>query len=199
MHFRDIIRRRRMIRRFTDEPITNEVIERIIDAGNRGPSAGFSQGVSFVSITGEDMRRKVATTCGEHGYIAAGFGPFVSQAPVQIVICTSEAVYRERYAQPDKRRAAARDPVFPVPYWYTDAGAAMMLILLAAVDEGLGAAFVGIHDQPALRDVLGIPDDVTPIGIVLIGHPANDKRSRSLKRGRKPLNEVHHRERWCRR
>lgn len=196
MQFRDILRKRRMIRRFTDEPVADEVLERIIDAGNRGPSAGFSQGVSFLSITGEETRRHVAALCGEHGYIAAGFGPFVSRAPVQIVVCTSEATYRARYAESDKRRAAARDPVFPVPYWFTDAGAAMMLILLAAVDEGLGAAFVGIHDQPGLRALLGIPDDVTPIGVVLIGHPADDKRSRSLKRGRKPLAEVHHRERW---
>ncbi|HWV23665.1 MAG TPA: nitroreductase family protein [Thermomicrobiales bacterium] len=196
MHFRDIIRTRRMIRRFTSEPVADEVVDRIIDAGNRGPSAGFSQGVSFISIASEETRREVAAVCGEQGYIAAGFGPFVSQAPVQIVICTSEAVYRERYAQPDKRRAAARDPMFPVPYWYTDAGAAMMLILLAAVDEGLGSAFVGIHDQPGMRDLLGIPAEVTPVGVVLVGHPATDKRSRSLKRGRNPIDEVHHRERW---
>lgn len=196
MQFRDLIRKRRMIRRFTGEPVAPDVLDRIIDAGNRGPSAGFSQGVSFISITNRDTRLKVGELCGEHGYIAAGFGPFVSDAPVQVVICTSEATYRERYSQPDKRRAAARDPMFSVPYWYTDAGAALMLVLLAVVDEGLGSAFVGIHDQPGMRNLLGIPEDVTPVGVVLIGHPAEDKRSRSLKRGRKPLTEVHHRERW---
>lgn len=196
MRFQDVVRKRRMIRRFTDEPVARDALDRILDAGNRGPSAGFSQGVSFISITAVETRRKVAELCGEAGYIAAGFGPFVSQAPVQVVICTSEAVYRKRYAEPDKRRAAARDPMFPMPYWYTDAGAAMMLILLATVSEGLGSAFVGIHDQPALAHLLGIPDDVTPVGVVLIGHPAEDKRSRSVKRGRKPLDEVHHKEQW---
>lgn len=196
MNFRDLIRKRRMIRRFTDKPVARETLDRIIDAGNRGPSAGFSQGVSFISITEQKTRTRVGELCGEHGYIAAGFGPFVSQAPVQIVICTSEAIYRTRYSQPDKRRAAARDPMFPVPYWYTDAGAALMLILLATVDEGLGSAFVGIHDIPGIRDLLGIPVDHIPIGVVLIGHPDDDKRARSLKRGRKQAHEVHHRERW---
>lgn len=196
MHFRDLIRTRRMIRRFTAEPVAPEVVDRVIDAGNRGPSAGFSQGVSFISITNRDTRLRVAELSGEHGYVAAGFGPFVSDAPVQVIVCTREATYRERYSQPDKRRAAARDPMFPVPYWYTDAGAALMLVLLAVVDEGLGGAFVGIHDQPGMRVLLGIPEDVTPIGVVLIGHPADDKRSRSLNRGRKPLDAVHHRERW---
>lgn len=196
MQFRDIVRTRRMTRRFTAGPVTAEVLDRILDAGNRGPSAGFSQGISFISITGESTRRAVAALCGEAGYIAAGFGRFVSEAPVQVVICTSEAIYRERYAQPDKRRAAARSPMFPVPYWYTDAGAALMLILLAVVDEGLGSAFVGVHDQPALRELLGIPEDVVPVGVVLIGHPAEDKRSASLKRGRKALDDIHHKERW---
>jgi nitroreductase len=196
MNFRDVVRARRMIRRFTDEPVAPETIARIIDTGNRGPSAGFSQGVAFISITIEEKRRHVGAFCGEAGYVAAGFGPFVSDAPVQIVICTSEEVYQERYRQPDKRRAAAREQTFPVPYWYTDAGAALMLILLAVVDEELGSAFVGIHDQPGMRDLLGIPGDYVPIGVVLVGHPAPDKRSRSLKRGRKPLDEVHHQEQW---
>lgn len=185
-----------MIRRFTEEPVPPETIARIIDAGNRGPSAGFSQGIAFISITNVERRLRVGDLCGEAGYVAAGFDFFISEAPVQIVICTSEAVYQERYRQPDKRRAAAREQTFPVPYWYTDAGAALMLILLSVVDEGLGSAFVGIHDHPGMRDLVGIPDDYVPIGVVLVGHPAPDKRSRSLKRGRKSLDEVHHKETW---
>lgn len=196
MDFLDVIRKRRMTRNFSPDPVANDVVDRIIDAGNRGPSAGFSQGVRFITITNEATRIRVGECAGEHGYIAAGFGPFVSTAPVQIIVCTSEAIYRERYSQPDKRRAAAREPMFPVPYWYTDAGCALMLVLLAATNEGLGTAFVGIHDMCGIRALLGIPDEFTPIGVTLIGHPAPDRKSRSLKRGRRTLTDIHHREYW---
>jgi nitroreductase len=196
MEFLDVVRRRRMVRRFAPDPVPFEAIERIVAVAQHAPSAGFSQGTSFIAITTEETRQRVAALSGEEGYIAAGFGPFVSGAPVQIVLCASERVYQERYSQQDKRRAAARMPRFPVPWWYTDAGAALMLLLLAAVNEGLASAFVGIRDHDALRDLLGIPADVMPIGVVLIGHPAPDKRSTSLRRGRRPLDEVLHRERW---
>ena len=74
----------------------------------------------------------------------------------------------------------------------------MMLILLAAVDEGLAAGFVGFHALPDIRGVLGIPADVTPIGVVTIGHPAPDRASGSLKRGRKERAQIVHRDRWPR-
>jgi len=196
MEFSDVVRRRRMVRRFAPDPVPDETIDRIVATAQRAPSAGFSQGVAFVTITNAETRTLVAALAGEHGYVAAGFGPFVSGAPVQIIICTSEQVYRDRYSEPDKRRAAARDPMFPVPYWYTDAGAALMLLLLAATNEGLASAFIGIHDHDGLRALLGIPEEYTPIGVALVGHPAPDKKSRSLKRGRRPLEEVRHRERW---
>jgi len=127
--------------------------------------------------------------------VADGFDPWLSRAPVHIVVCTRMADYEERYSEPDKANApAARD--WEVPYWHVDAGAALMLLLLAAVDEGLAAGFSGIHAFEGLRELLGIPDDVTPIGVVTIGHAAPDRRSSSLNRGRKATDEVVHRDRW---
>ena len=61
------------------------------------------------------------------------------------------------------------------------------------VDEGLAAGFAGSKDLQALRDLLGIPDEATPVGVIPIGHPAEDKRSPSLKRGRRnPDNYIHY-------
>jgi nitroreductase len=71
-----------------------------------------------------------------------------------------------------------------------------MLLLLAAVDEGLAAGLSGIHAFEGLRELLSIPEDVTPIGVVTIGHAAPDRPSGSLQRGRKPKEKVIHRERW---
>lgn len=195
----DVVRKRRMVRHFTDEPVPWETVERIIGAAQRAPSAGFSQGVSFVAVTAPETRKQVAELAGEEGYVqgGSGFHPFISEAPVQIVICTSSKVYLDRYREPDKKPDPdAPEMEWPVPYWQTDAGAALMLILLAAVNEGLAGAFVGLWRQKELQELLSIPEHFTPIGIAMIGHGAPDIPSPSLKRGRRKLDAVLHRERW---
>ena len=95
---------------------------------------------------------------------------------------------------PEARRAD--DAAWPVPYWWVDAGTALMTLLLAAPAEGLAAGFLGVHAMPDLKEYLGIPEDVSPIGIVTVGHPAPDHRSGSLDRGRRPIDEIVHREAW---
>ncbi|MFQ5555282.1 MAG: nitroreductase family protein [Acidimicrobiia bacterium] len=193
--FLDLVKRRRIVRNYTDEPVESAAVDRILDAARRGPSAGFSQGVSFVVVTAAPGRAAVAELAHEAEYVAAGFDPWISKAPVHIVVCVSEAVYRSRYREPDKS-ADGSEQDWPVPYWWVDAGAALMLVLLAAVAEGLAAGFLGSHALDRLAGTLGVPDDVAPIGIVTLGHPAPDRRSGSLHRGRKPWDEVVHRERW---
>jgi nitroreductase len=197
MDFTEVVRKRRMVRRFTDEPVPWETVERIVEASQHAPSAGFSQGVSFVAVTDPETRKQVAELCGEAGYVAGGFDPFISQAPVQIVICTSEHVYKERYREPDKKSDPDEpEEEWPVPYWHTDAGLALMLILLAAVNEGLAGAFVGSWRQAEIQQLLGIPEHFLPIGVAMIGHGASDKKSESLARGRRKLGDVLHRDRW---
>jgi nitroreductase len=93
----------------------------------------------------------------------------------------------------------SEDDLWTVPYWYVDAGAAMMLLLLAAVDEGIAAAFVGGGKVDHLRELLSIPETFTPIGVALLGHAAPDAaqfRGSAATRKRRPATEVVHRERW---
>ncbi|MGD8750871.1 MAG: nitroreductase family protein [Anaerolineales bacterium] len=196
MEFADVVHKRRMVRNFRDQLVAPEALERILKYAQQGPSAGFTQGQDFVTITNSEDRMAIAELCGEKEYEAKGFDPFISRAPVLIVPCTSEAAYRRRYREPDKLGEDGEEMEWPIPYWFMDAGCAVMLILLAAVDEGLAAGFAGIWDINALRDLLGIPPEVTPMGVIPIGHPAPDKRSPSLKRGRRPKEEVIHRHRW---
>lgn len=195
MEFAEVVRRRRMVRRYDGAPVDGDALRRVLDTARRGPSAGFTQAQSFVVVTGEDDRREVAACCREPAYVARGFDAWVSAAPVLVVPCTSEAAYRERYAQPDKAASPGPDG-WQVPYWWVDAGAALMLLLLAAVDEGLAAGFLDVRDRARLRRLLELPGDVEPLGVITLGHPAPDRRSRSLERGRRPLDEVVHTGRW---
>jgi len=195
MEFTEAIRRRRMVRNYQPDPIPDDVLDRVLESARRAPSAGFTQGQSFVVVSDPDQRAAIAGLAHEDEYVAAGFDPWLSKAPVHIVICTSEAAYRDRYAEPDKAGAdEAQD--WPVPYWFVDAGASLMLLLLAAVDEGLAAGFAGSHSLDGIKDLLGIPPEVDPIGLVTLGYGAPDRRSGSLDRGWKPTGEVVHYNRW---
>ncbi len=196
MEFRDVVLRRRMVRNFADRPVEPALIEQILELAGRAPSAGFTQGQSFVVVTRPELRRAIADLCGEASYIERGFHPFISGAPVLIVPCTSEAAYHHRYQEGDKIQPDGNEIEWPVPFWHMDIGCSVMLVLLAAVDLGLDAAFAGVPDLRALRTLLRIPEEVTPVGIVPIGYRAPDTPSPSLKRGRKPRAEYVHDEQW---
>lgn len=196
MEFREVVARRRMVRNFRPDPVDPAAVARIVDTARRGPSAGFTQGQYFVVITDDEARRALAAVADEESYVAKGMDPWISSAPVHIAVCTSQADYEKRYAEPDKSGPKGSQHEWPVPYWWVDAGAALMLVLLAAVDEGLSAGFFGVHRLEGLSSALGLPDDVMPIGVVTLGHPAPDRRSSSLDRGWRPSGEVVHAQRW---
>lgn len=196
MEFRDVVRRRRMVRNYTGEAVDSESLDRILDAARRAPSAGHTQGQSFVVVTSAEGRRRIAELAGERGYVERGFDPWISRAGALIVVCVSEAAYHRRYSEPDKTDAAGNEIAWPVPFWWVDAGAAMMAILYAAVDEGLGAGFLGVHSVEDLSAELRIPPEITPIGVVTIGHPAPDRRSGSLSRGRRSVDDAIRFETW---
>lgn len=196
MEFAEAVRKRRMVRNFSPDPVAPEAIERILALAQHAPSAGFTQGQSFVVVTDAATKRAIAGLCGEEEYVSGGFHPFISAAPVLLVACTSEAAYHQRYQEPDKIGPHGEEIVWPVPYWHMDIGCSVMVVLLAAVDEGLAAGFAGAHDLDALRALLGIPAEVTPVGVIPIGHRAADVPSPSLKRGRRSAAEFVHHERW---
>lgn len=184
-----------MVRNYTDDPVDPTVVRRIIDTARRAPSAGFTQGQRFVVLTDPDDRSAMAALAEEPEHVARGFDPWLSRAPVHVVPCADERRYHERYAQPDKA-GTHRAADWPVPYWHVDAGAALMLLLLAVVDEGLAAGFLGAHRLPGLARLLDIPDGVHPLGVVTVGHAAPDRRSGSLARGRSELDDVLAEGRW---
>jgi nitroreductase len=192
MDLSEAIRRRRMVRRFTGDPVEPAALDRIVSAGLSGPTAGFSQGISVVLITEPAEIATAAADCGEAEYVARGFDPWLSTAAALVVLCVEPDTYLRRYSEPDKDPAVME----AIPWWWFDGGAALSLMLLAAVDEGLAAGFHGGHRIGDLAERLGIPGDIDVAGIVAIGHPAPDRRSASLDRGRRPVSEVVHRGAW---
>ena len=196
MEFREVVLRRRMVRNFADKPIDPAVIDRIVELTRHAPSAGFTQGQSFILVTNPETKKAIAVTCEEDEYVQRGFAPFVSKAPVLLIPCTSEVAYHRRYQEADKVNPDGSEIEWPVPYWFMDIGCAVMIALLAAIDEGLVSAFVGSKDLDTFRALLEMPDEVTPVGVIALGYRAPDIPSPSLKRGRIADAEYVHRERW---
>jgi nitroreductase len=190
-----------MVRHYRPEPVPRDVVERIVATVRRAPSAGYSQGQRLLVVTEERGRATVAECLG-----AAGWGdrddlePWLESAPVHVLVLTRENDYHERYRLPDKLDDG-EEIEWPVPFWFVDAGAALMLLLLAAIDEGLGAGVSGVplDAAAALRAALGIPDDLAVVALVTVGVAAPDPgwsavTSRRTQRRRAPEDVV----RWQR-
>ena len=197
MEFEEVVRRRRMVRNFSDHPVAGDVLDRVLANALRAPSAGYTQGWAFLVLDGPEETERFWAATFESDEARRRFrwqGLF--NAPVIIVALSHKDAYLDRYAEPDKGWTDRDERRWPVAYWDVDAGFASMLMLLTAVDEGLGALFFGVFEVDRFRAEFGVPEAYTPVGAVAIGHALSDEPSPSLARGRRPSDEVVHRGGW---
>jgi nitroreductase len=199
MEFQDVVGRRRMVRDFSEEPVARLLVEQLVENATRIPSAGYSQGFAFVVLTDPGQRRLFWDTTSGPEWRGESESVPLTRAPVVILPLAHRQAYLDRYALPDKAHTPlSRLEYWPAPYWDIDTGFGVLLILLTAVDLGLGALFFGIFQgEKALMDALGVPAGYRPIGAIAVGHPTAGERSRpSLPTGRRHLDEVVRWERW---
>ncbi|MDN5895653.1 MAG: nitroreductase family protein [Nocardioides sp.] len=200
MEFREVVRRRRMIRKYADQPVDAAVVDRMLEHAIRAPSAGFSQGWAFLRLdTPADVARFWRCSSPDPEASNAWLEG-MRTAPVVIVPLANKKAYLERYAEPDKGWEDKAEARWPVPYWHIDTGMASLLILQTAVDEGLGACFFGIPPDrtDAFREEFGVPQDYAPIGAITVGHRLSDSGApgSATRRTRKPPEVVVHRGHW---
>jgi nitroreductase len=196
--FYELLRQRRMVRHYTGEPIPRATLERIVGTVRRAPSAGFSQGQRLLVVDAPALLAELAKA-GDDGRAE----PWFATAAAHVFVLTREQDYHDRYTSPDKLAATGGTEIeWPVPYWHVDAGAALMLVLLGAIEEGLAAAVYGIQleDQPRVRELLAIPDELAIVAGITLGQGAPDPEwsaltSRATQR-RRPLDELVRWNRW---
>jgi len=183
-----------MVRTYDPErAVADDVLHRLLDLATRAPSAGFSQGWDFLILRDGALARFWHETT-DPDIPADAWLLGMRSAPVVVLCLSDRGRYLDRYAEPDKGWTDRDEARWPIPYWDVDTGMAAMVLLLAAVDEGLGACFFGVpperHD--AVRAAFDVPADRRVVGAVTVGHPVPDRRSPSLRRGRRPVSEVAH-------
>jgi nitroreductase len=199
MELEDAIRRRRMCRNFSDRPVPPDAVDRLVDRARRAPSAGHSQGWSFVVLEGAHETGRFWSANSDPDWLDDPSLPGLLRAPVVVLPLCSVEVYLERYSEPDKiAHGLTSAESWPAPFWTVDVAFATMLLLLGAVEEGLGALFFGLKGDPdRLRTEFGIPPRWQAIGAVALGWPADDRGPPgSASRGRKSLDEIIHRGGW---
>src|SRR5436190_18915437 len=187
-----------MVRHYDGHPVQRETLERIVGTVRRAPSGGFSQGQRLLVVDDPWLLEQIAALGGDE---PEGVEPWYPSAPVHLFVLTREADYHERYQREDKLEGG-EEIEWPVPFWHVDAGAALMLVLLAAIDEGLAAGVYGVFpdDEAKLRELLSIPDDLKIVVGVTIGRPLPDPgwsrlTSRATQR-RRTLDELVHWNSW---
>lgn len=184
-----------MVRRYEPRAVPAAMVDRLVRNALRAPSAGFSQGWGFLVLDepGDVERFRLSATPAEDAdrWFAATF-----DAPLIIVPCANKDAYLDRYAQAEKGHTDRSDEWWPAPYWDIDTGFASLLILLTAIDLGLGACFFGmpIDRIDAFREAFGVPAEFRPIGAISVGYAAEPPTDISAHR--RPEEEVIHRGRW---
>lgn len=201
MELAEVIARRRMVRSFRPDPVAPAQLETVLALLMRSPSAGNTQGVDAVVLEGpaETSRFWASTTTADWRERSRRWAG-LQAAPVVIALFTDPSAYAARYGEEDKAGSGLGDSIgaWPVPYWFVDAGTAAMLLLLGAVDVGLGACFLGnFRGEEALRATLGVPGDRRYAGAIVLGHPGgDDPPSTSLSRPRRTVDDLVHRGHW---
>lgn len=188
-----------MVRSFSGRPLPPGVLDSVLVSARRAPTAGNTDGWDMVVLEGEQQTATFwkATTTADWRRRSRRW-PGMSRAPVVICVFAHPGAYLHRYSEPDKSAAGGAVEGWPVPFWYVDAGFAVLLVLLAVADAGLGACFLGnFRGETELRSTLGVPSDRLYLGAVIMGEPGgDDPRSPSLARPRRHDSEVFHRGGW---
>lgn len=189
-----------MTRAFRRDPLPPGLLDELVDLAARAPSAGKTQGWHLVVLEGAATARFWDATLPAER--RSGFAwPHLLDAPVIALPLADPGAYVTRYSEPDKvrRGLGSGADAWPAPYWTIDASMAVMTLLLAAGEAGLGALFFGVFQgEGALRRELGIPDGLDLLGAIALGFARDEpaRRGRSAGRRQRRAGEIIHRDGW---
>jgi nitroreductase len=167
----DALRARRNVRRFSSQPVPDDALDRILEAGRRAPSAGNWQPWDFVVVTDRAQLGELAKVWQGAAHVAGAAAAIALVAP-----------------QPQDERQAAL-----LQY---DLGQATYAMTVAAADQGIGTGHAAATDQDRARAVLGFPEGRFLAYVLSVGYPADKPLTVLARLDRRPFDEVVHRGTW---
>ena len=199
MEFADVVRRRRMVHVFEQQTVDPALVDHLLDIARRGPSAGFSQGTDFLVLDDPAALGRFWDLTDDPEFPRRDDERAVAP-PVVVLAFADPGLYLERYREPDKIAFGLGEAdAWPVKFWDTDTAMACMLLLLAAVDAGLGGWLFGLaHGIDDVCRAFAVPPDRNLIAAVGLGYAGVDENPRGsvYSRTRRPLDAMVHRNGW---
>ena len=194
-HLKELLLNRRVVRNYLE---TNEEFPNLSDIPKltiKIPTAGFSRGIEIISVENKQNIKKLAIYANEESYLKKGYGKWLSNSKAIFLILINEQAYHERYKELDKQNQTSSSN-WSVPYWYVDAGAAMMNCMLLVEETGLKSGFLGSHNMEIqkIKSLLGIPEDIEILGFVTAGVEGD---SANLKKENLNKKKLLHKEKYA--
>ena len=176
------------------------LIEELIDKARRTPTAGNSQGVEFLVLSGEEEVASYWDTTLEKDKRTGFPWPGLLQAPVLVIPYGMPEKYLSRYQEKDKVSSGLGESIsnWQIPYWIVDAASATTALQFLVVENGLSCCFFGqFKNEEKVSEYFSVPSTARAIGTLAIGWGAEEDRlSKSAKRKRRELSEVVHFGKW---
>ena len=193
-HLKELLLNRRVVRNYLE---TNKEYPNLSDIPKltiKIPTAGFSRGIEIISVENKKNIKKLAIYANEESYLKKGYGKWLSNSKAIFLILINEQAYHERYKELDKQNQTSSSN-WSVPYWYVDAGAAMMNCMLLVEETGLKSGFLGSHNMQIqkIKSLLVIPEDIEILGFVTAGVEGD---SNNLKKENLNKKKLLHKEKY---
>lgn len=169
-YLQNLLANRKIVRNYIETTKEFPELQKVIDYAIKIPTAGFSRGIEFLHISKKENINKLAKLANEESYVQKGFNKWISNSLSIYLILINEKAYHDRYSEKDKKNST-QSYEWIVPYWYVDAGAAMMNCMLLIEEIGLKSGFLGSHNMKSseIKSLMKIPESYQLLGFVTAG------------------------------
>ena len=169
-YLQNLLANRKIVRNYIETTKEFPELQKVIDYAIKIPTAGFSRGIELVHVSKKENINKLAKLANEESYVQKGFNKWISNSLSIYLILINEKAYHDRYSEKDKKNFT-QSSEWIVPYWYVDAGAAMMNCMLLIEEIGLKSGFLGSHNMKSteIKSLMKIPESYQLLGFVTAG------------------------------
>ena len=169
-----LLKKRKIVRNYIQTNKKYPNLKKVADYAIKIPTAGFARGIEIINVSSKENIEKLAKLSNEESYVEKGFDKWISNSLSIFVILVNESAYHERYAAMDKE-SATNSSNWDIPYWYVDAGAAMMNCMLLIEEMNLKSGFMGSHNMKidGIKSLLQIEESYKILGFVTAGVEGN--------------------------
>ena len=169
-YLENLLNNRKVVRSYQKAKVDKNSLEKIAKNSIKIPTAGFSRGIEILNTFDVEKIKIVSEIFNENSFKKDNQSPWISNSLALFFLMLNEDEYHKRYSSSDKKNAV-NSKEWDVPYWYVDAGAALMNCLLLIEEQGFASGFMGLHniDRKKVHDLFKIPNDYQIVGMITAG------------------------------